>query len=180
MITTSILQHLRALNSQNPVKDKRGKKEILTQPVQYQASVVIRNFKTGLDFYSRCVVVHGFVKINPEVLDLPPVVKCSSQILRAAFALNKKSTLKTQCYPSFPLSVSFGYCQTSQPITCSVDTAKPSGRNRVQGNKAMESVSVTRCLLLQGCLALQCQSEKCIHFTVWSKLLFIVTLFCRM
>lgn len=86
---------LRDLNSQNTVKDKRGKKEILTQPIQYQASVVIWNFKTGLDFYSRCVVVHGFVKINPEVFDLPPVVKCSSQILRAAFALNKKFTLKT-------------------------------------------------------------------------------------
>lgn len=113
MITPSVLQHLTDLNSQNTVKDKRGKKELLTQPIQYQASVVIRNFKTGLDFYSRCVVVHGFVKINPEVLDLPPVVKCSSQILGAAFALNKKFTLKTQCYPSFPLSLSFGYCQTS-------------------------------------------------------------------
>lgn len=92
----------------------KGKK-ILTQPIQYQPSVVIRNFKSGLDLYGRCVVIHGFIKINPEVLDLPPVVICSSQILRAAFALNKKFTLRTCVtkFLSFPLSFSFGYCQTS-------------------------------------------------------------------
>lgn len=92
-----VLQHLRAQKAENTVKDKRGGGGILTQPIQYQPSVVIRNFKIGLGFYGRGVVVHGVIKINPEVLDLPPVVICSSQILRAAFALNKKFTLKTPC-----------------------------------------------------------------------------------
>lgn len=126
MFTTLVSQHLRALNSQNIVKDKRGKK-ILTQPIQYQPSVVIRNFERGLDLYGRCVVIHGFIKINPQVLDLPPVVIRSSQILRAAFALNKKFALKmcvTKCLP-LPLSLSFGYCQTSSPITCSIYTGTP-------------------------------------------------------
>lgn len=99
-----MLQHSRALNSENVVKDKGGK--ILTQPIQYQPSVVIWNFKIGLDFYGRCVVIHGFTKINPEVLDLPPVVIRGSQILRAAFVLKKKFTLKTPCY-QIPLVSTF-------------------------------------------------------------------------
>lgn len=79
----------------------RNKQTNLTQPVAYQAPVVIRNFKVGQDFYSRCVVVHGFIKINAEVLGLPPVVICGGQILGATFALNKKSTLKTHCSTPF-------------------------------------------------------------------------------
>lgn len=74
------------------------RKTNLTQPVQYQPSVVIGNFELGLDLYGSRVVIHGFVEINPEVFDLPPVVICGSQILGVAFALNKKFTLKPLCH----------------------------------------------------------------------------------
>lgn len=167
---------MRDLNSQNAVKDKRRKKEILTQPIQYQASVVIWNFKTGLDLYSRCG--RPWLRKNqPEVFDLPLFVKCSSQILRAAFALNKKFTLKTV----LPLISTFTLFRVLSNFTA-YNTQRRHCKNQAEETECKEIKPWRRFLFnpytFAGLFSTTMSSLKARSFYCVVKLLFIVTLFC--
>lgn len=55
-----------------------------TQSVTYQSPVIKWHFKPAADLYGRGVVIHGFIKIYPQILHLPSVIIGDGQIMSTA------------------------------------------------------------------------------------------------